>query len=55
MTRYTIKKMEQSVNSSFMKQGMTFYRVKADGVYVRDFRSKFMAKEKISRLKSKKK
>lgn len=37
---FTISKRKQPVNSSFMKNGQIFYRVKSAGVYMNDLKQK---------------
>jgi len=49
----TIKKMKQPVNSSYGKKGFTFYRVKRDGEYLNDFKTKAQAVRYVKRLRKK--
>lgn len=51
MFKFTIIKKIQPSDGSFLKEGMTFYRVKRDGVYLTDFHTKKEAKEYIKKLK----
>jgi hypothetical protein len=53
MTKFTISKKIQPTEGSFLKNGMTFYRVKRDGVYLTDFPTKQEANEYIKILKNK--
>jgi len=47
----TIRKMKQPVDGSFMKKDMVFYRVKNNGVYIKDFKTKSEAKKFIIKFK----
>lgn len=48
---FTISKKKQPVESSFLKKGKTFFRVKSNGVFVNDFKTKSDAKKFIKKKK----
>jgi len=41
----TVSKRKQPANTSFLKKGTIFYRVKNNGVYVQDFKTKAQAQK----------
>ena len=47
----TISKKKQPVDGSFGKKGFTFYRVKRDGVYLQDFKTKAEAMKYAKKLR----
>jgi len=47
---FTISKRKQPTGSSFMKEGATFYRIKSNGVYLEDFKTKKQAQAYIKKL-----
>lgn len=47
----TISKRKQPIDESFGKKGFTFYRVKNNGVYVQDFKTKLKAKKFAKKMR----
>lgn len=47
----TVSKRKQPVDGSYGKKGFTFYRVKNNGVYVQDFKTKSEAQRYAKRLR----
>lgn len=48
---FTISRRKQPVEGSFLKKGLTFYRVKSNGVYMQDFKTRMEAQRYITKLK----
>ncbi len=48
----TISKKKQPTSNSYGRKGFTFYRVKNNGVYVKDFKTKSEAQKYAKQLRS---